>query len=353
MNGYLHNLIARNLAGVESLRPRGVSLFEPPPRRGPLYAPFEPNQGAVEDDPGRSGEPKPDIGPGSAMLANRDPESGHQLRLRSSGVHHSEGASQSPLLSPHQRAVASHPDTGPTRLPSPLEPVTAAERTPSFSISKPPFDGRSSRDHHPRASETPPLLRPAEEPPDSSGPDSERTVPNATQRANSPVDGPAGASVGGGNDARKSRTGLGFGHRAEPLESAERRIYSRATALLRDALPAPATKPGPANTVTETVAKERIVRSDAPQAAPLDRQLTHGILLPVRPSTFRRDEPGRKPHPETPAGGASAPTIHVSIGRVEVRAMPAPARPTRQRRQPPPVMNLEEYLERLAPGRKR
>lgn len=44
------------------------------------------------------------------------------------------------------------------------------------------------------------------------------------------------------------------------------------------------------------------------------------------------------------------PTIHVTIGRVEVRAAPPAAPPPKARRSEPPVMSLDEYLRKRAGG---
>ena len=67
-----------------------------------------------------------------------------------------------------------------------------------------------------------------------------------------------------------------------------------------------------------------------------------GVPAPVRPST------GAARHARaTPIGArsetASEPVVHVSIGRLEVRAPPAPAAPTRHREQPRPG-SLDDYL---------
>jgi hypothetical protein len=47
---------------------------------------------------------------------------------------------------------------------------------------------------------------------------------------------------------------------------------------------------------------------------------------------------------------APAPTIHVSIGRIEVRANPAPKAPLRERPSAPAAVSLEDYLRRRSKG---
>ncbi len=65
----------------------------------------------------------------------------------------------------------------------------------------------------------------------------------------------------------------------------------------------------------------------------------------------REAMPAREPRPATPqrphieAPAAPEPTIHVSIGRVEVRAAAPPATPQRTRTRNAP-MTLEDYAAR-------
>jgi hypothetical protein len=51
---------------------------------------------------------------------------------------------------------------------------------------------------------------------------------------------------------------------------------------------------------------------------------------------------------EVPA--APAPTIHVSIGRIEVRATPAAKRPVRETAAARPAVDLETYLRQRSKG---
>ena len=53
--------------------------------------------------------------------------------------------------------------------------------------------------------------------------------------------------------------------------------------------------------------------------------------------------------PLPPAAATAAPTINVTIGRVEIRAVPPPAQ---QRAKPKPatVLSLEDYLRQRAKG---
>ena len=59
------------------------------------------------------------------------------------------------------------------------------------------------------------------------------------------------------------------------------------------------------------------------------------------PFQARREEP------------VAEPVIHVTIGRIEVRATPAPKAPARERPAARPAVDLEEYLRQRAQGERR
>jgi hypothetical protein len=69
-----------------------------------------------------------------------------------------------------------------------------------------------------------------------------------------------------------------------------------------------------------------------------------GPLPPPRPGMLMVPQPGAFAAPERPGPAAPAePTVHVTIGRVEIRAVSAPAPPAR-RAQAARMMSLDEYL---------
>lgn len=59
--------------------------------------------------------------------------------------------------------------------------------------------------------------------------------------------------------------------------------------------------------------------------------------------------PERPSSPPEPESQAQPPTVNVTIGRIEVKAIP-PASPPKRRASTPPVMSLEEYLQRPRGG---
>jgi hypothetical protein len=106
-----------------------------------------------------------------------------------------------------------------------------------------------------------------------------------------------------------------------------------------------------------------IARADA--AAPVfargpsEKQSEPQPLSPVVIVRPRAMPPIPPVEPVTPAAAMlpqrrteAAPTIRVTIGRIEVRAMmaPAPALPAEKKRAAPPLLSLNEYLRRRARG---
>jgi hypothetical protein len=59
-------------------------------------------------------------------------------------------------------------------------------------------------------------------------------------------------------------------------------------------------------------------------------------LIPARPAPARQ---GQHPHP-----GPSLPDVHITIGRIEVRAAPEARRETRREQRQPSAPSLHDYL---------
>jgi hypothetical protein len=98
-------------------------------------------------------------------------------------------------------------------------------------------------------------------------------------------------------------------------------------------------------------------------APPSDARLPAAAIhrQTVEPEVPRSERFAASIRPLTPAAPefspslppAVAPTIHVTIGRVEVRATPPPPAASRAQTKGPSVMSLEEYLGRRAAGGRR
>jgi hypothetical protein len=104
----------------------------------------------------------------------------------------------------------------------------------------------------------------------------------------------------------------------------------------------------PAQDHPRTEAKIPRIKANASEAATTENQ---GSFI-VRPRLDQYSEPPA-PRPKTQAQAAAAITeqvINVTIGRVEVRATPAPAAATRSGNQKPPMMSLDDYLRRRSGG---
>jgi hypothetical protein len=84
------------------------------------------------------------------------------------------------------------------------------------------------------------------------------------------------------------------------------------------------------------------------------------VRVPPSTRSGLKEQPAQRLLPKIPTGPlpkppersrrAERPIVQVTIGRVEVRATPAPVSKTRTRAGTPPVMTLEEYLRQRASG---
>lgn len=104
-----------------------------------------------------------------------------------------------------------------------------------------------------------------------------------------------------------------------------------------------------ARSVHPEIAEELATEHRSPRAADDAMQLSHvrdrslTILQPFMPVVRGRKRQNQElEHPQLDA----EPTIHVTIGRVEVRAEVGSQTPSRGERKPSPVMSLDEYLRR-------
>jgi hypothetical protein len=80
-----------------------------------------------------------------------------------------------------------------------------------------------------------------------------------------------------------------------------------------------------------------------------DRRLSKGEAPPLLRPRVTLAEPAPSPL-RREASVAPAPTIHVSIGRIEVRATPAAKGPVRETAAARPAVDLETYLRQRSKG---
>jgi len=74
------------------------------------------------------------------------------------------------------------------------------------------------------------------------------------------------------------------------------------------------------------------------------------MLIAVQPQITTYAESSQQRQNVSAEPPEAAPTIHVTIGRLEVRATPPPSSPKNEKRSRAPVMSLDEYLRQRAQG---
>lgn len=97
-----------------------------------------------------------------------------------------------------------------------------------------------------------------------------------------------------------------------------------------------------------TAPEPTVPRSERPpvETAPA---MTQSPIV-AEPHVTHYVEPATRPRAELAAAPEAAPTIRVTIGRVDVRATPPPAPTPKVQRPKAPVMSLDEYLRERAEG---
>ncbi|HWS54785.1 MAG TPA: hypothetical protein VN228_11690, partial [Pyrinomonadaceae bacterium] len=94
----------------------------------------------------------------------------------------------------------------------------------------------------------------------------------------------------------------------------------------------------------------RLEPETATADAPPERAARRPAALTIEPRISRHVPHRAAARDDARAPAQAAPTVNVTIGRVEVRAVPAPPAPAARRAASPPHMSLEEYLRRRAGG---
>jgi hypothetical protein len=335
MSDFLANLVARSVSAAAAVRPHVISIFEPPSTEGGAIL----REGAPPE--ARALDQESAALPGAGRLA--------QL--------------ESLWRAPEQPAADVEPEVRPAKR---VEPPRV----------RPAVDEGGAR---PKAAEAAPERSPISETPRSRasprrGAQAGMLPAELTHQPAAELPGiiaeATGARPAGANDRR---------HETAPLQAA----------AVPPSAPAPATpvraqrrakSPPLAPIIRAPIPVEPAEKHSGAQPAAAEADIAgaelhaqdarHGRAVQPQPAPASRIEPAQSvraivpapiaamprilPAPAHREGATEATTIHVSIGRVEVRATPPPAA-ARPRSQPAaaPVMSLDEYLRQRAAGGRR
>lgn len=363
MSDFFDTIVARSSGAERFIAPRRPALFEPDER--PVPAAFD-SESALGLDPSHDsaptlpgGHPQPDAREGSTDHPERTPAPGTGLKPeRTAERAHAVG----PQLDPGGLEMWQE-DSRISRIEASLQvdhpPPSAARAAPK---------GRAPRPSLTAVSPPEAEVAPHQQALDADGPD----VRNAPE-----------SRRGGSNVIRPDRTSqadpsLSSGpanHADTPVPSAREisqstaprasqgslwdASRSRKVASRRQASPEQHFSQ-PRQTGTDSIARE--TKADGPDnrdkrpattldAAELPKPLRFGRTEPV--TRLAQIRPALAPEAETHAASridAAAPAIHVTIGRVEVRAPAPPPREPRRATPNPAVLPLNEYLRRRSGG---
>ena len=302
MNDFLGRLAQRALAPAPAVRPR-------------LASPFEPLAGAAATAPAEL-DPRPTVESPAAQPS----------------------ASDLPGLVRNDQ-TESRPDEPAIRRPS-LTPLTGSNLTLSAAANPLPRPASGERAAG-RGEGNAPSNRPASPLPSRStaGDDGEKNdpLPQPPLASMTAARGPA-PSVG--SPTRPVPPAIFEHNHLPPSQPAE----GRHTPLRNDGQPVP-------------LARDDTPSFSSPKPAAVPPRAASRIIHPhVRlpdPATAATDA-GRSSTPSVPAAApvaAMPPDVHITIGRVEIRAMTPPA-PPRASSRPAPRVSLDDYLKQTAGGRR-
>jgi hypothetical protein len=401
MSDFLSRLVDRSVAATGSVRPQLLSIFEPPAPNGAQFSTeIESLSSPAVEQPR---EPSSDrFSRLQSLWCPASPESARQFVAAPSKPGSAAFAQSiisrdaSPHLQPRIDPPAKQPNetqsnegrgtlddgTGdeeagalPTQFPGvaspaprPVDVLSKQQSGAAPKESRGPADaGKTNQDS---ADSSRPVLASV----------SQRIRPNANpnEQLNETVegelrDGPAAAVTSERRDASRPEPLRASTEIRSPVELAAPAIDPRptvnpvtaraateATPALqpqlhsRPALVTPSSsEPMPADAIRN---RPRALRSEkgmelTPGERESHRKLTSGRdvrAISPRPVSLRFDAPAQRP-----GSPPVAPTINVTIGRIEVRATPPPRAPAPAPRPPAPVMSLDEYLRQRAGGNRR
>ena len=342
MSDYLSNLVARSLKIIGTLQPRHASMSA---ITGPVSwqaSEHTPAQAGVES---LAKESAINILPHMPLGAEqpRTPQ-GNTSEQTPSGPADSEQSRASPILSQlfspqHDEQQATrqhgnrHKDEHLPGQPGLLQVVPASTAT---------VPGEEA------ANQRPPSSRYGPEEVRKTGPQplGDRAVPSAPEQP-SPVTGPVVQEV----EARQLGSGRPLRPAMEMPDSTSvdtGEPLPAVSAVRTEELPCPhpAVQPlaGPTRTEGTPVLEHNVSRLQ-PTVVP---EILTGVT--AQPQVTQHAEPVSAPSTMSDARPEPSPEVHVTIASIEIRAIPPAVPQSKKERPRPPVMSLDEYLSKRAPG---
>ena len=312
MSDYLTLLTARILPQADVIQPRLASLFEPPGAAGSAQqlTAEEPSAGPPASGPGLREESP---APSRAVFAGPQPAPAQR-----------EMPADAPAGSP--REITTRP--GRRSGQSPIQPATPGTVAPV------PIGPETPDNLAARGSGKPAGVDPVA-----------WTAPAAAaHRTTLQMPQPAPPNTSALTRAGP-HTGTGDPTAPEAAQPAARwPTGSAPSTLLTPHLVKPAVR------IPDAVAERpRKIVASQPAAAPALRSVPPALTV-VRPQVTAHDARSGMPVSSKVRRATPDTTIHVTIGRIEVRATSSTGSPPQRQRSSPPVMSLEEYLRRRASG---
>jgi hypothetical protein len=298
MSDYLYDLSARSLSQGSGVRPQLLSTFEPTPAHAEFKSPVDSESEAVTE--ANPVESRPPI-----TVTPSKPDSHGEPRTATLPIF--PATEEPPPLSLHQTI-----DVAVVQVPM-VQRVSQRSEQAAFDNSQ----------AHAAHSSTPPR--------ESLPVSTPRQVPSIFE----PVTPPAAAIPNTG--AKPAEV-----HPERITSATNRSIVPAATARIQNPAVAPASD---SLRSADAVIVNDMVESEEQLTGRFAETVIRAVTPAVTPATvFSPSLP--------PAIPPQPPTIHVTIGRVEVRATPPPAE-SRPKAMKPAAMSLEAYLERRATGGRR
>lgn len=371
MSDYLTSLAARSLGLASVVEPRPAPLFEPP-ARGTVWPKAEPAlevETAYEEKPSNEGdlnrpaapwrtsqlvEPKPLAfsqfqAPLSESPSTPDSRAGF-LRQRETPAFEpqpSERKAEQPSLqaepnrarptaSPASSLAPSLPSTLPPLLPTraPVQPeLNKAKLLPAASDDHAATRSMPNLDEQLRPRSNLPMMQDSMGRPTSLLPEPQPLVTPRVAASSLPQ--------------QPMLESIKQSIRIEPIV-----LGAQASPVHPHVEPAPLPRQPAVEPVEKRTVFERIVPLAQPLPVNLRREeLPAQMVHAPKPATLTI-EPRVTPAPrvEIITQAEPTPTIQVTIGRIEVRATPPPAKPDKPSRAPTPALSLDEYLRQRANG---